>query len=398
MAGIVKTRIEKLNEREINTLKVMFNGGGYFTQKHINALYPNISNKSNWVVMKKLVELDFIKEFDNDIGENTRLYQVKSATCKLMNNPDSYFRKRHSESYIKRALVKGYFVSSNFDKLYSSMIFDNEDKINFLMDKGFNRSILPTKKNYNTKSKIFDDMIHIEEVLIDFTECKGRKITFNDEVIFDDSTPKIVVCYIDKNISSAKEMFALLRDYEGMIRSNVIPVEFLVVSSDIKKSISFERIKDRIVNQVLGESDPGYDEHLKDKIEIDIVKRYCQVRGSYIKNILGEDGKLEELKKHTNDGTLYKELIKKQEQMPLSFLTNEDKDIIENFSKKAYNYIDETIKQYIKFKDKDGYISAIKFINNVMRLDYYGCLDNNKISSKTKIKNYYIDVNFYSYF
>ncbi|HYE12028.1 MAG TPA: hypothetical protein VEF53_17805, partial [Patescibacteria group bacterium] len=193
--AVIKSKIDQLNAKDKKTIEVVFNCGGYFSQLHMNTLFCDISNQSNWERLKKIVDLGYVKEhrLNSNSPNEPVTYQVTRGACKMMNNPDSYFRKKHNKSYIKRSLLKGLFVVENFAEIYDSMIFDGKEKIQFLVGKGYGESSLPTKKNYNIHKQIYDETIQVEEMIID-----ASKLTEKPKFLYDIDAD-IIFVYVDKD-------------------------------------------------------------------------------------------------------------------------------------------------------------------------------------------------------
>jgi len=102
----------KLNDNDFDLLRKIFEFGGYTTSLSVNAYRNDISSVAVFYILKKLTEGGYLREipFYSDSRKNALVYQVTSKTCKLFDNPHSYYRKRHEDSYIIRQLIKQHFL------------------------------------------------------------------------------------------------------------------------------------------------------------------------------------------------------------------------------------------------------------------------------------------------
>ncbi len=227
-----------LTEDNRNLLKIIYSYGGYMRVKHLDILFPLISSRNRIKKLDKLVEMNYLtkRRLKTDSKIEPVTYQVTQKTCKLFNNPDSYFRKKHNEEYAYRALLKSYFCCEIYKDLGDYIVAAHEDRMALFTMGKFKEDTFPRK--YNKDSSF----IHLEEITLDFTKKSNAALT-KGEMIYDDAEPKIVIIYIDKYyIAIRHQLTQLVNKYINMILSGgVFRVDFLVVTDDKERGEIYKK-------------------------------------------------------------------------------------------------------------------------------------------------------------
>lgn|GEM_PF-6297129 len=364
---VVKSRIDQLNEKDRRTIEVIFNCGGYFSQLHMNTLFSDISNQSNWERLKKIVDLGYLKEhlLDSNSTNEPVTYQVTGRACKMMNNPDSYYRKKHNKSYIKRGLIKGLFVVENSAEIYDSIIFDVREKIQFLMEKGYNENSFPSKKNYNIHKQIYDETIQVEEMIIDASNLTEKpKFLFNIDA-------DIIFVYIDKDHPSSitAQVRILLENYRKIIEEGKAKVGFLFVADNKKRAELYKKIAAieaantfRLGNKVTSGNAKSVDEIL--------VKTYIGVQKKYLE---GKDNQEQVLKliEAFEKGETKKKIESDLSQKKLEKLEPHQQERIEFYNNKPIKLLQDFVKEILQKEGEAGFKTAIGFLKDIIVLNYY---------------------------
>lgn len=362
---VIKSKLDQLNEKDKKTIEVAFNCGGYFSQVGINTLFSDISNQSNWERLKKIVDLGYLKEhlIDSNSPNEPVIYQVTGGACKMMNNPDSYFRKKHNKSYIKRSLGKGLFIVENFEETYNSIIFNGKEKEQFLLKKGYNESSFPTKKNYNIHTQVYDDIVQVEEMIIDASMMLVRpKFLSNMDV-------DIVFVYIDKEHPSSitGQIKILLENYRKIVEEGKAKVGFLFVADNKKRAELYKKIAEIEISKAFEFKDKSISDNTRSihnsllKIYVGVQKKYLEIKGNYdqIPKLIEALGSGETKKKIEFDLAQKKlEKLEAHQQERISLYNNKSIDLIQNYVREILNKEGEA-----DFKTVIGFLKDIILLN-----------------------------------
>jgi len=249
-------RTIKLNDNDLELLHKIFKYGGYTTSLSVNAYRNDISSVAIFYILKKLTEGGYLKEipFYSDSRKNALVYQVTSKTCKLFDNPHSYYRKRHEDSYIIRALIKQHFLFEICQEFEQSIFAENNKRILLLTQElGFDEALLPKKYNNGVP------LTHIEEYIIDTRNVYGRELycrSSGEMICRIDESTGLVFIHIDKATSNvASQLMSLIERYRPLLNLRKIPISFLAVVDSKKREYSYAKAVERIMNQQPGVQD-----------------------------------------------------------------------------------------------------------------------------------------------
>lgn len=228
-----------LTEDNRDLLKIIYNYGGYIRTKHLAFLFPEISERSRIKKLDKLVEMKYLvkRRLKTDSKIEPVTYQVTQKTCKLFNNPDSYFRKKHNEEYAYRALLKSYFCCGIYKDLGDYLLADHKERIKLFTEGKFSEDTFPRKYNKDTP------MIHFEELVFDFTKKFDVELKQKDEVIYTGTEPKAVIIYIDKYyIEVRHQITQIVNRYINMILAGGdFRVDILIVVDDKEREEIYKK-------------------------------------------------------------------------------------------------------------------------------------------------------------
>jgi len=233
----------KLNDRDMDLLKKIFEFGGYTTSISINNYRNDRDISNNRRFLYKLVEEGYIKEkkFYSDSRRDAVVYQVTAKTCKLFDNPGSYFRKKHSEPYIIRALIKQHFffeICKSFDPY---IISSHERRVELLTkDLGYDIGLLPKKCDTDTYTT------HVEEYIIDARNIGTGNLPCLKigETLFDfeDKANGIIIVYTDRSeVNCYTQLMGLYERYKALINSEKARIDFLIVVDSESREISYKK-------------------------------------------------------------------------------------------------------------------------------------------------------------
>lgn len=251
MQGVIK-----LNDNDRELLRKIFEYGGYTTSLSVIAYRNDISSVAVFYILKKLTEGGYLREipFYSDSRKNALVYQVTAKTCKLFDNPHSYYRKRHEDSYIIRALIKQHFLFEICREFEHSILTDNDKRIQlFTQGLGFDEGLLPKKYNKGVP------LTHVEEYIIDARNMQSREMyckSSREMVCRMDEKTGIVVIYIDKATANvASQLMSLIERYRPLLDLGRIPISFLAVVDSKKREYSYVKAVEKIMRQQPGVQD-----------------------------------------------------------------------------------------------------------------------------------------------
>ena len=238
---------KKLNDSDLDLLKKIFEFSGYTTCLSINNYKTDRDICNNRRFLYKLLEEGYIKEnhFYSDSRRYPIIYQVTAKTCKLFGNPDSYFRKKHTEPYIIRAIIKQHFFFEISNLYNKNIISLHEDRVNLLINElGFDINVLPKKIDNNTSTT------HVEEYILDMRSLRcGNFICINTgEMLFDFDKLQygIVFVYIDRNdVNFYKQLMSLYNKYKPILDKELIQISFLIVVDNEERELAYKKTIER---------------------------------------------------------------------------------------------------------------------------------------------------------
>lgn len=219
----------KLNDDDMDLLKKIFEFSGYTTAFSLGNYKEDRDISNNRRFLYKLVEGRYLHQiqFYSDSDRDIMIYQVTAKTCNLFNNPHSYFRKKHDDTYIIRALIKQHFFFEICKDYCPCIVTENSKRIRLLSDGlGFDKELLPRK--YNADSSF----IHVEEYILDLRNTNGCFLLCraNKKNIFQDTNSKIFFIYIDKYQSNpVPQLLSLIERYKMLVHLEKIKIGFLII-------------------------------------------------------------------------------------------------------------------------------------------------------------------------
>lgn len=237
-------RSRRLNDSDLHLLKKIFEFSGYTTCPSINIYKTDRDISNNRRFLYKLIENGYLKEhqFYSDSRRDTIVYQVTSKTCNLFHNPGSYFRKKHPECYIIRALIKQHFFFEICKDFEANIVSVHEDRVNLLTNElDFDIAILPKKRDGDTCTT------HVEETILDVRGRRHGYLTCDEtgSILFDfEKTNRgIILVYIDKSdISFYKQLMSLYEKYKAMIDKGFVRIDFLIVVDNGEREAAYKEI------------------------------------------------------------------------------------------------------------------------------------------------------------
>lgn len=238
---------KRLNDDDTNLLKKIFEYCGYTTCPSINNYRTDRDQCNNRRFLYRMVENGYLKAtpFYSDSYRDVIVYQVTAKTCKLFGNPDSYFRKKHSETYIIRALIKQHFFFEICKDFEENILSLHEDRLDILTKGiGFDMALLPKKRDDTTLTT------HVEEFILDVRGLKQDNLTCSKtvELLFDFITSPhgIIIVYIDRSeVNYYTQLMTLYQRYKPMLDKELVKMDFLIVVDSEERQASYTKSIDR---------------------------------------------------------------------------------------------------------------------------------------------------------
>lgn len=269
----------KLNDNDLDLLWKIFEYGGYTTSLSVNAYRSDITSVAVFYNLKKLTEGGYLKEipFYSDSRKNALVYQVTAKTCKLFGNPHSYYRKRHEDSYIIRALIKQHFLFEICREFGQSIIAENNKRIALLTQElGFDEGLLPKKYNKGVP------LTHVEEYIVDSRTVQERELyckSSGESICRINEKSGLIIIHIDKATANVlSQIMSLIERYRPLLKLKKIKINFLAIVDSKKREYSYAKAIERIAKQQ------------------NLQERLIQIHTGILLNKLGvEPGKVSEL-------------------------------------------------------------------------------------------------------
>lgn len=240
----------KLNDNDLDLLRKIYEYGGYTTSLSVIAYRNDISSVAVFYILKKLTEGGYLKEipFYSDSRKNALVYQVTAKTCKLFDNPHSYYRKRHEDSYIIRSLIKQHFLFEICREFDQSIITENDKRIQFLTQElGFEERLLPKKYNKGVP------LTHVEEYIIDSSTMQGKELfcrSSGESIYWINEKSGLIIIHIDKATANVlSQLMSLIGRYRPLLELKKIKIDFLAVVDSKKREYSYTRAIEHIAKQ-----------------------------------------------------------------------------------------------------------------------------------------------------
>lgn len=365
-------------------LKIIYYYGGYIRVSHLGLIYPNITPTSQFRKLNKLKEMGYLtaRRLKTESKKEPITYQVTKPTCRMFFNPDSYYRKKHQEEYIYRALIKSYFCCELHNELGDQILADHDDRVQLFMKGNFNKELFPRKYNKD------DSFIHFEEFQINFTQTKGKKLINNDELLYDDLVKRTIIVYIDQYYKNVrKQMITFINKYINLVQSGGdFLIDFLIVVDDEDRKLLYQKeIQDFLKRHVY-----------KDRLSDQLIKYY---RDFLVKNYEQDTVKVNEINESYLNGKLKKDILERVSNTNLNIITDQQKSIAQQVNIKGETYIIERLKNIVKTAGnfQAAYDILEQFFNNLFILEYYNyfSLSSGERKKKFDIKVYKIGQKIY---
>jgi len=224
-------------------LHKIFLYGGYTTVNSLTNIMK--SYDSAYYLLNRFCDYGYLKKqnFYSDNRNKMQIYQVTKKACRRFGNPESHFRKKHTDTYIVRALIKQQLFFELCRLFENEIIAEHKDRINILCNEtGYTEDDLPYKVNNKTK------MVHVEEYLLDLRNNEGKELfcPASKTLLFDKSYKGIIVVYIDKSqVNPYAQIITLLQRYKNIINKDLGRINFLIVTDTDRRENIYRSIIER---------------------------------------------------------------------------------------------------------------------------------------------------------
>ena len=362
-------------------LELIYYYGGYVRSYHLENIFDGLVHSSIWKKLNKLVEMKYLttRRIKTNSKREPVTYQVTKPTCRLFLNPDSHYRKKHQEEYIYRALIKSYFCFYNHLDLGSIIIADHNKRVLKFEEGEFNKDFFPKKYNKNVP------FLHFEEFILDFTNDRGKKLVYNDEVLYDDSMNSLVLMYVDEYYRDVKkQIYFIINRYIDLINSGgKYSINFLIIVDDAAREDLYNSSIVDFINRY----------SYKEKISNKLIKIYFD----YLMKFYGSDDKKEILKAEYIDGKFKKQILDRVSNTYFSSLNERQLSLLNELKLKREIFIVDKVKNYITELGVEESNKLIEqFFLDLFLLEYYNHFNlSSDINQKFDIKVYKIDKKIY---
>lgn len=255
------------NDKEL--LEVIFKYGGYTRVKHLEFLYPDISERAYSYKLDRLVEVGCLtkRRYINNSKREPVTYQVTQAGCHLCGNINSTFRRKRPIEYAYRALLRNLFFLQIHKELEGRVICNLNDRRALFEGVGFSPYFFPKKVN---KEKATDEevaIVQFEEFILNFRFKEGKKLCYDGKVLYEDGHDSIVIVHVDQpHIEIQKQLVTVVNRYVNMVNQHIskgigFNMNFLIVvdsdnrykmySEVIKKFLSGAKYQEKISDMLL---------------------------------------------------------------------------------------------------------------------------------------------------
>lgn len=237
-------------------LHKIFLYGGYTTVNSVANIMD--SYKSAYNLLNRFCDYGYLKKqnFYCDNRNKMQVYQVTKKACRRFGNPESHFRKSHTDTYIVRALMKQQFFFEICRLFENEIIAEHKDRLNILCNEtGYTEDDLPYKVNNKTK------MVHVEEYLLDLRNNNGKELfcPASKTILFDKNYKGLIAIYIDKShVNPYAQISTLSQRYKNIINKNLGRINFLIITDTDRR----ENIYKSILEKNFSESFYSVDENI----------------------------------------------------------------------------------------------------------------------------------------
>jgi len=200
--------------KDMELLCKIFRYGGYTTTFAVKAYLQGYTFRAVQYMLKRLTDKGWLEQipFYSSSRRFPIVYKVTGKACNYFDEPGSYLKRRHTDLFIIRSLIRQHFVFELLGQFEKNIVSNAEAKIKLLG-------------------------IESQEFLIDFTEdTESRGVISRDgEIILSSSPGKVVVTYVDKSTKNpASQLQNLVKRYDGITVGEGTNVDFLIVV-DLKR-------------------------------------------------------------------------------------------------------------------------------------------------------------------
>ncbi len=308
--------------------------GGYTTIESLME-YLDVSKRTAWKYLEYLSKGSIKERFLKRVNEETRnphekiIYQVTAKTCKMYNNKDSYYRKKHPPEYIIRSLLKnGYF--SFYKEVKDKCIFLSEDKLNYLL------TIYPM------------DIIPVK-----YVAGEKKILSFEDTILPLENGFKII--YFDKDVTIKNQINTIYTNYASLIGVKSVPVYMHIVATNRLRLAEFLEAN-RAFNCRFYPSPCD--------IENDLIEIYA----GYLKKQAEERGEdISLIAENLRNGSIKKILLEKVAAHSVK-LNSKEKDVLCEMNSLSIHQILILIKTMIENKSEN----ISEFLFSIIKLNYFG--------------------------
>lgn len=379
---LIQSRIERLNDRDQDVLRWIFDVGGCVMQRHVDLLCSDAAPITNYKRLQKLVELGFLRviAFREPFTE-PNIYQVTQSACRFVGRPNSHYRKRLDHLHAYRAMVKARFCAEQLT-LRDSFLYHHDVRLSFFRQAGFDPRTFPTKIDRGERT------IHFEELALDFSMTRGRVLRNGETVLFRDDPPGVIVVYVDRpHVGNARAQLAgFLRRYVAMADQGRLPIQFLVVVDNTRRAALYRSYEDR-----LGDLGPAlFDE----RIPAAIVDAYGAFWVSYLRSQKDET-ECQRIQTLINSGAWGLNLQAQAESTTLDAITEHDKQLIQACEKDPENAPIVLAKTIMEFGREDRVNEVRNMFQRLCLLSVKGYLGPTKTLRNIRLKTYQIGVQFF---
>ena len=233
-----------MTQQKLELLEKIFCYGAYTSPLMIET-YLNCSRRYANILLEEYVAEGYLKQLDFYINrKNTAVYQITFKTAKRFNNPHTNYRKKHSETYIIRSLIRSHFLFE-MKELEDSIVwnFESRNELMTAFAKG-NTEILP----------VMDGRVQVDEFLINTTNNHKIISTIAPELYFDIKGESCIILHIDKvGASVYPQMMTVIERYKSLMEQSPENIHILFVTDKHDRAGQYRKCLESHLNKQTGE-------------------------------------------------------------------------------------------------------------------------------------------------
>ena len=224
-------------------------------------------------------------------------------------------------------------------------------------------------------------MIHIEELILDLEKLEQRpEFVGNSDV-------ELLFVYVDKEHPSSikAQVSILLENYKYIVKENKKKLGFLIVTDNEKRAELYKKIAAIEMENIFDFSMEAVIPS-ENSVDIELLRTYAGTVRKYLE-YKGKEAEAERVIIRFKNGELKEEIEGRLAQKKPEKLDGLQKNRIATFNGKPIKLLQDEIMNTVDKNGEQGFTIAIGFLNEIMKLNYYGYIKFSSDKDKGKAQN-----------